>query len=215
MIPSARFMPSPSAIAIADYGEYWTAKNPTIGTGLATIAALASLSDTSPFVQINSQAAGTGAKSTYVDYAKFTCRNIGTAGASVEFAAQTYAVAKAAPTGGTLLTNVNARALIGAASAVSSVWAGALVAAAGTPKPLTSQIIRPVAPVVGDMYFVKFGAPDYNVAAQVESGAAVFDDYVAAPPFIIDPGCTGQLHIWLPSQSGASQWEVEIGLYEF
>lgn len=209
MMPAARYFSSPSALAIADFGAYWTAKSPTPGTGLATIAALTALVDTSPFIQVNAPAA----KSTYLDYLKLTCRVPGTGSTALEFAVKTDN-GKAAPAGGTPITPVNVRS--GGAAAQSSVWAGALVAAAAVAAKLqTSQLLRPVIPVLGDVYLIKFSAPDFAVPGQPASGAVSFDDYVPAPTVIIDPGMTGQIHIWSPGQSVAAQFEVELGLFEF
>lgn len=215
-MPDTRRLLAPSTRMIAEFGAYWTAKSPTPGTGLNTIATLTALVATSPFIQINAAAIALGAKSTYLDYCRLICRAPGTGGTSLELAVVTDTI-KAAPTGGTQLVPVNVRSSIPNSAVGSSVWAGPLVAAAASAQRIiTSANLRTVIPVIGDTYLIKFGAPDFGVPSGPVGGTLVFDDYIAAPPVILDPGFTGQIHIWLPAQSAASQWEVaDLGFYEF
>jgi hypothetical protein len=216
-MPSQTSQPASPPQEQADRLAYFVASNPTPGTGLATIAALVALSDTSPFIQIN-----TGSKGVYLDYLILTNTAPGTAGASIRCAVKTDLL-KAAPTGGTLLTPACSRRLtstagvpVAAATPLCSIWAGALVAAAAvTPILHCSRLIRPVIPVINDMYVIKFGASDYGVSSLVSNGTLNSDRYIPFPPVIVDPNMTGQVHIWLPSQSGASSYEIELGFAEF
>jgi hypothetical protein len=200
----------PPSHAIAESASYFTALSATPGTGLATIAALTTESDTSPFIQINA-----GAKAVFLDYLLLTVTAPGTAGTSLRFSMRTD-VAKAAPTGGSQLVLSYTRRVANLPAPSLSVWAGALVAAAaGTPLRHCSRLVRPVIPVIGDQYLIKFGGIDFGVISLLESGTAIADRYVAAPPMIVDPAFTGQIHIWLPGQSAASSYEVELGGWEF
>jgi len=194
---------------LSEDGVYWTAVNPTPGTGLATIAALASLSDTSPFIQVNS-----GAAPVFFDYLKLTATAPGTAGTAIRYAIKSDAL-KAAPTGGSQLTPTNAQIGLSTATPGFSVYAGALVAAAASAAKLHSHgLVRPVIPVIGDTYLFKFGAVDQGVGSMAPAGTAICNSYVGVPPMMLGPNKTMQFHIWLPSQSAASSYELELGLWE-
>lgn len=197
-------------------GRYMTFSNPTPGTGLNTIEALTSLADTSPLVQIN-----TGVNPFWVDYIKLQNTAAGTGGTSIRWSWSQYAVAKPAPTlnaagvGGAAspLAMVNSRSDWSTYAPTTSVYAGPLVAAAGTPiGPLSSNLLRPVIPVAGDVYLFKFGEHEFSIPeALVLSGTNPTSLLLPAPQAIVGPNTTGQFHIWLPSQSAHSSWEIEIG----
>ena len=64
---------------VADEGSYYMTRSPTVGTGLATIAAQNSFADTSPFL-IVTNGNPAGGKSIYLDYLKLTTTVAGTNG---------------------------------------------------------------------------------------------------------------------------------------
>lgn len=200
--------------AAADEGFYFTAVNPTPGTGLATIAALASLVDTSPFVAIH---APVGGKSIILDYVRFTMTAIGTAAAGARAAVKLDTGGKAEPTGSTLGSPVNTKAIATAQAATAHVFAGPLVAAAAvTPKLVGHCQFRPVAPVVGDSYIIRFlDSSEQPLSNLAVAGTAIDDLCYDAPPVTIAPGCCAQIHLWFPSQTAASAVEVELGWIEY
>ncbi len=195
-------------------GRYMTFSNPTPGTGLNTIEALAAFSDTSPLIQIN-----TGANPFWIDYVKLQCTAAGTGGTAIRWGYQHYAAAKAQPLSSATqapiaaLTPVNSRSDWSAYSPTTQIYAGPLIAAAGTPfGPLSSNQLRPVIPVAGDVYLFKFGEHEFSIPeALVLSGTSPTSLLLPAPQGIVGPNTTGQFHIWLPSQSAHSSWEIEIG----
>lgn len=195
---------------ILDQECYFTASSPTPGTGLATIAAQASLAGTAPFLMIRPGAV----KSVYLDYVRLIATAAGTAGTAIRFAVRNDAT-KAAPTGGSTLTSVNA--FRGSAVASSAlVYAGALAAAAdGSPLLVCSGLVRPVIPVVGDSYYFAFGGNSAPPNSLAPAGTAIAERYFALPPVAVKPSNVFQFHIWLPSQSAASSYEVELGYWEF
>lgn len=205
--------PSP-AQAAADFGAYFTAVNPTPGTGLATIAAQATLADTSPFVSIHAPSNG---RVVVLDYVRFTMAVIGTGAAGARFAVKTDVGGKANPTGSTIGSLVNVRAAVAQRAATCSVFGGPLVAAAAiTPQLLHHAFLRGVAPVVGDSYLVRFGAMSPEpITDLAQAGTAIAAICVDAPPVIVAPGTCAQLHLYFPSQTVASNVEVELGLYEY
>lgn len=187
---------------LAQEGRYFTAKS-AAGTGLATIAAQATLADTAPYVVLKS-----GAKRVWLDYLRLQATAAGTGGTALRFAVRTDAT-KADPTGGSALTpnNVNQES---AAAAGSTVFAGALtaVAATGAKRELTSALLKNAIPAVGDTYLIKFGGADLGIST---SASLV---YLGAPPIILGPTQWCAFHIWLPSQTLASSYEIELGFVE-
>jgi hypothetical protein len=206
-------MNAPSPLVMADACAYFTAMGAAPGTGVSTIAALTSLVGTSPFFMWNCPATGKGV---YLDYVKLIVVTPGAGAASIRWAWVTDSL-KAAPTGGTTITPVCTKRSAAAPSATALVYTGPLVASAASAQQIVSAgLIRPVAPVVADTYIIKFGGDDFGPAgSQVPTGSAISDRYMVAPPAIVEAGFTGQFHIWLPSQSGASSFEIEAGYAEF
>ena len=208
---------SPVSHCVVDRGHYFTASNPVPGTGLATIAALTAEVDTSPYIAFN-----TGVMSVYIDYIRITVTAPGTGGSQLRYSARTDKL-KTAPTGGTTITPACALRP-GAATGLtppappasqSSWYAGPLVAAAAQAALRHfSSPIRPVLPVINDTYLIKFGASDYGVSSLVPNGTLNADRYIPEPAWIIGPNMTGQIHLWLPSQTVASSYEFEVGFWE-
>lgn len=205
----------PPALGQADAGNYFVALNAAPGTPLNTIAAQATFSDLAPLVFVNA-----GAKGFWLDYLRIYMTTVGAGPpTAVRFAAQ-ISNNKANPTGGGAIAkaNVNGGSALGSAC---SVFAGDLTAvASGAPRLITSAILRPVAPVVGDIYQVSFGAPQNALPDSLApGGAAIATTYHGAPPCILsNTGINGnvlQLHLWFPGQTGAASFEMEMGWWEF
>lgn len=214
-IPFQVYETLPFKVACGEAEAYYSAVNPTPGTALATIAAQTTLADTSPFVSIIAAPAGAGAKSVYLDYLKLIVGATGTGGTSIRYAMK-LGGAGTPPSGGTTLTPANATS--GSAGvATCSIFAGPLIAVAPTsPKLIAHGLIRPVIPVVADTYLFDFGPTDaYVSTGLVPSGAANADRYFSLPPVTIRPGGVGHFHVWLPGQTVASSYELEIGFFEF
>lgn len=188
---------------LAEEGAYFTAKNPVAGTGLATIAALTTLADASPFAVVKS-----GAKSVLFDYLRLTCTAAGLGGTALRFAVRTDGT-KADPTGGTALGPVNVNQY-STAPAVATAFAGPLaaVAASGAIREPMAVLLKNAIPAVGDSFLIKFGAGDMGVSADASRV------YVGAPPIMIGANQLAAFHIWLPGQTAASSYELEIGLWE-
>jgi hypothetical protein len=201
---------------LADEGSYFVTTNPTPGTGLATIAAQASLADTAPFVLVGNGAAASSGVRIYFDYLKLIATAAGTAGTSIRFAAKidTQPYASRFTSGGSALTpnNVN---MDQQSSSVASVRAGAIVAAAGAgPLLLSNILLRPVIPVAADTYLIDFGGTDRALNSLAPAGTAIANCVMPHVPVVIGPGQCAAFHIWLPSQSAASSYEVELAWYE-
>jgi hypothetical protein len=183
------------------------------GTGLATIAAQASFADTAPFLLIkNTAPAGSGIRIA-LKYVKLINTAIGTAGASIRWASKLDDVNPLRYTsGGSKLVPINVN-MDDNSPSYTDIYAGALVAIAATGSargPFGNAILRPVIPVVADTYLITFGRNDSPVGGLIPSGATISDRVVNSPSAIIGPQQWYAGHLWLPSQSAASSWEVEV-----
>jgi hypothetical protein len=193
-----------TAHELANEGSYWSAKNPTPGTGLATIAAATTIDDTKPFAMIKGPT--TSGKVFFVDYVRLVCTAPGTAGTSLR-AAWHIDDTKADPTGGTQLTLNNLRQDIPNNLVETKIFAGPLAAAAasGNVRELVAPLLKSSIPAVNDIYLMKFGGSDQGVPT------AATLVYYGGPALIVPANKIATLHLMLPSQSAASSYEIEIG----
>lgn len=204
--------------ALAEEGSYYVLSTPTPGTGIATIAALTTLADTSPFILVrNNNSVASGLRLS-LDYIKLRATAAGTGGTAISFAAKVDASATARYTSGNGLASVNISGLNvngDDSTADGCQWnAGALVAAAaGNARLLSSGVIRSVIPVVGDVYLFTFGGIDPNLPSMAINGTSVAYLTLPCAPMIVGPQQSGAFHIWLPSQSAASSYEIEVGYW--
>lgn len=179
----------------------------TIGTGIATIAALTAVVDTSPFIIVQNidQAGG---KRGYLDLLKLITTAPGTAGTKLQYAVK-VGPSRAAPTGFDSAfgpaTPVNVVGSSGRAS-ILRVYAGALIApaAAAGNRQIWGGQLKNAIPAIADQYLLSFGQVD--AAAQ----ATQVDRVESCPAVPIDPGYSAFIHLALPSQSAASSYEVAI-----
>lgn len=198
--------------ALADEGSYFLVANLTPGTGLATIATPTAFVATSPFLIIqNNEPAG--GKSIVLDFIKLVCTAPGTAGTALHATSVIDLVNSRYSSGATLIVNAtgptggqlsNPKSGVGGSTTVVAV-AGPLVATAAS---LQARLLEPdmilkaAIPAVNDQYVIKFGGTDLPPSAVGLIGHA---------PVVIDPGHAFLLHLWLPSQSAASSYELSIG----
>jgi hypothetical protein len=191
---------------LADEGSYFVTRNPTPGTGLATIAALTAIVDTSPFIVIANDAPPESNKRLYIDYIRLICTAPGTAGTSLRYDVKVDKGSRY--TSGSTLTSLPQNVNIDSGDGpVAKIFAGPLVAPAASvaSRLLYGGLFKAAIPAANDVYQLNFGGSDHN------SGAlATFVTYNHGP-LIIGPGMCALLHLWLPSQSAASSYEIEIG----
>lgn len=203
---------SDSRQALADEGSYYVVSNQTPGTGLATTATASAVLDVSPyFMLLNNDAAG--GKNVYLDYLKLICTVSGAAATSVRYTVKVDNGVGRYTSGSSLTAlpqNVNMNS---SGVTVCLAYAGPLVAAAATAavRVLGSGAFRTGVPVIGDTYILNFGTPGIGVG----SGVATINNVIFNhPPVIIGPQQTFLLHLWLPAQSVASNYEIEVGWWE-
>lgn len=200
--------------AIAEEGTYLTVNNAQ--SGLATAAAPTAFSATNPFLVIyNSEGASNPlAKRIIMDYAAFLATAAGTAAASVQFAVVLDQGNRYA-SGGTEITpnivNVNGDH---GKSSIAKVYAGNITASAASLAARTvvgNRYMKGAIPVAGDLYTVKFGGIDSPNFIGI-SGILMSLNNV--PKIVIPANWSLLVHMWFPSQSGASSYAPEAGWIE-
>lgn len=188
----------------------------TTGTGVATIAALTTIADTSPFVIVkNIAVAGTGgAQRVYLDLLKLICTAAGTAGTALRYGIK-IGPNRADPTGMDAAFNPTLGAPTGVPlnitaasqrSSIARIYAGALVAPAalGGTRQVWGGQLKNAIPAAADQYILCFGMVD--AAAQ----ATQVDRCEVCPSLVLDPGYSAFIHPFLPSQSAASSYEIHV-----
>jgi hypothetical protein len=190
----------------------------TLGTGVATIAALTGLVDTSPFIIAKNIAdPSTGIRS-YLDLLKLICTVAGTAGTALRYGVK-VGPSRQDPTGMDAAFNPTLAAPTGVPQNVQAssqrqsilrVYAGALVAPAaqGGTRQLGGGLLKSAIPVANDQYIINFGGID------PAAPATQVDRNDAHPSVVIPPGYSAFIHIWLPSQSAASSYEIQLHHHE-
>lgn len=195
--------------ALADEGSLYAAS----AQGVATIAAQSSLADTAPFLLIKNDNELLGDQpSRRIYLRRLTLVNTapGTAGASLRFAVKVDAVNSLRYTSG-------ASGLIAAAGvnvnmddarvSRALIYSGPIVATAatGSVRKLAETLLKNAIPAAGDEYTVVFGATDTPAPR-----AAATWCVKRYSPVIIGPQQWAAVHIWLPSQSAASSYDIEL-----
>jgi hypothetical protein len=66
-------------------------------------------------------------------------------------------------------------------------------------------------PVVGDTYTACFGNLQFPMGSSI---ATIANNAYNHPPVVIGPQQCFLFYLWLPSQSGATSYEIEMGWWE-
>lgn len=202
---------TPDMFGIADLGQYFTVNNAQ--TGIATAAAPTAFSATNPFLAVVNKDVP-GGKNVYLDFLTLIATAAGSAGTALQ-AAVTLDNIQRYTSGGTDVTaniaNTNGNS---GTKSIAQVVAGNITAAAA------SGVVRTIAgnrwlkgaiPVVGDEYTIKFGGVDSPSFVGIST---IIKTLINVPKIVIPPGWTALVHLWLPSQSGASSYTPELGWVE-
>ena len=212
-----------------NWGIFWTALNPTLGTGIFYNPA-SSFSDTNAFLAIQNidknPATQTGGQLTvsrriYLEFIKLICTASPAAAASMHAALKIDPVLSRYSSGGTQLTR-NSPVAESPATPAATIFAGAinLAAASGKAAVLDREVVRFAAPKIGDEYLFSFGSDSKNVSEQLDT-ANVSKFTSIMTPVIQAWQSTLTLHLWFPSatigsssSSGGPSFEVVVGWRE-
>lgn len=191
--------------AAADEGSFFVDTNPTLETGLATTAAPIAFSDTAAFYTCYNTDP-VGGRRIALAYLKLVSTVVGAGPSTGVKLAVTIDEGDRYASGGAQLIPQNPN-MDAEQSDAAEVWAGAVVLAAATQsvrRPVSSRWLKRAVHVVGDQYMVFFGSDTPARAAGVDSVDVL-------PPIIIGPRQSVNIHLWLPAQSAASNFEIEVG----
>jgi len=199
---------------LADEGSYFTALNPTPGTGIVGAAAPVAFADTGALIFLrNSQSSG---QRVYLDYIELMVTAAGTNGTSWNFVMRGDKGNSRYTSGGTQLTPVNTNMGSSRTPGLDRLQFGANVLTAATSEVRTIHqgVARTVLKVIGDKYLFTFGnsspAPMSGIPLEGTTQASI---QIPCPPIVLDPGDTFALHEWAPAQTVAAAYEVAIGLW--
>jgi len=201
---------------LADEGQYFVARNPTAGTGIADAAAQTSISDTAPVAFMHNNDA-LGGKRIYLDFMRLEVTAAGTAGTNLRAAFKVDSGNTRYTSGGTALTVVNPNMDSGSVSVVDQLFFGAITAAAatGSVRQVYQALCRTVIPVVGDVYLFTFGSSSSPATSgMVLEGTAQLERHIMCPPIVIGPQQQLTFHEFSASQSAAKSFEITMGWWE-
>lgn len=195
---------------LCDEGLLHIATNPTPGTGIASLAAPTAYIGTKPFILMKNAHAS---KRLSVRWIKLSVTAAGTGGTAIHYAAVISGANSARYTsGGSTLAPVCPN-LSKDSDTGTVIYCGAIVSVAPTSEAirlLGHQIVRPVIPVLGDTYLFTFGGLENNLGGNIVEGTAIASLAFPHVPFSIGQNEWFAFHLWLPSQSAASSYEVEV-----
>lgn len=200
--------------ALADEGGYFTAKNPTQGTGIAGIAAATTIADTAALMFLRNGASND--KRIYLDYILLAVTAAGTNGTNWSFAMRGDKGNTRYTSGGSVITPKNPNMGSARTPGIDTLVFGAIVAAAATSemRDLHGLPVRSVIKVVGDKYLFKFGdsSPGQMSGIPLE-GTLQANINIPCPPIVLDPGDSFLLHEAAASQSVGASYEFTMGFW--
>lgn len=213
----------PTKHLLAAEGSFFTATNPTPGTGISTNAVETSFSDTRGFfVMGNLDAAG--GKTIYLDYLRLILlATAPTATVSLHFAIKKSVVTREPTTAANRTILTPAPAKTGSSSIarpMSYANAGAMtVPASAVSDPILARLCVPTGlGIAGDEYVLFFGGP--NGVDSSRGGAAVRATdpgrvVAHGPPIAIAPGEWVVIHRWwLTEATNGPNFEFELAWWE-
>lgn len=210
-----RDLVGPKLHSLADEGSYFVATNPTVGTGVAGIAAADGFDDleTLAFLR-NTESASTG-KRLYLDYIKLQATAAGTNGTNFSFAMKLDKGNNRFASGGSAITPVSPN-MDSTAAAVATLRFGAVVttAASADARLVASGLLRSVIKVVGDTYLFDFGPSAKSMTSHIVAGTAIANVVIPCPPVVVGPNQMFLLHEFAASQTVGAAYTFEIGWWE-
>jgi hypothetical protein len=196
-----------------DDGSYFIATNPTMGTGIAGIAASTSYDATEHLLHLRNTST---TKRLYLDFIDLVVTAAGAAGTTTGFTMVLDQGATRYTSGGSAITPVNPTFEY-SESPECALKFGALVTGAATAdvRPLGDFLVRTVVKVVGDSYRFTFGdsSSSWQCAGASLDGTTSAKITIPCPPVVL--GETDQFFLsdWAASQSGASSYQLRMGFW--
>lgn len=196
----------------ADEGSYIVATNPTMGTGIAGIAASTSFDATEHLMLIRNTHA---TKRFYLDFIDLVVTAAGAAGTTTGFTMTGDKGTTRYTSGGSSITPTNPNMDGSNPGSDLTIKFGALVttAASADVRPLGDFLVRTVIKVVGDSYRFTFGDSNacWGLAGASLDGTTSAKVTIPCPPVVLGENDQFLLSDWAASQSGASSYQFRMG----
>ena len=199
--------------ALALEGSYFIATNPTIGTGIAGIAASTSYDAAEHLLWVRNTST---TKKLVLDFIEITCTAAGASGTTTGFTLTTDKGTSRRGTGGSDITAIHCPNRSLSESPECSVAFGALATAAASAdvKLVFNGLARSVIKVVGDSYRFNFVDDDkWSFCGTDLAGTAIAKVNIPNQPVILGENDQFLLSDWGASQSGASSYEFRMGFW--
>jgi hypothetical protein len=199
--------------ALADEGNYFLATNPTMGTGIAGIAASTSYDATESLLHLRNVST---TKRLYLDFIELSVTAAGSSGTTTGFTLSADRGASRVGTGGSSITPKNVN-MASSETADCTLQFGAVAsgAASADVRLLGNFLVRSVIKVVGDKYRFTFGdsGAAWGLAGAAMEGTTIAAITIPCPPVVLGENDQFLLSDWGASQSGASSYEFRIGFW--
>jgi hypothetical protein len=200
--------------ALADEGSYYVATNPTIGTGIAGIAASTSYDATEHLFWLRNTSS---TKRLYLDFIEITCTAAGANGTTSGFTVTTDRGNSRRGTGGSDITSIYPanRTMTGTPEVACAFGALATVTSTTSVQAVFNGLVRNVIKVVGDTYRFSFGdsGATWQCAGASLNGTTTAAITIPLVPVVLGEGDQVLLSDWGASQSGASSYEFKAGFW--
>jgi hypothetical protein len=197
---------------LADEGTYFVANNPTVGTGVAGIAAADGFDDLETLVFLRNTEPNANGKRIYLDYIRLQPTAAGTNGTNFSFAMKMDRGNSRFTSGGSAITPTNTN-MDSAVASIATCQFGAIITTAATAdaRLVNSGLLRTSIKVVGDLYVFQFGATTHSVGTQ----AATITNFVTlCPPVVIGPGQMFLFHEFAASQTVGASYTFQVAWWE-
>ena len=214
---------------LADEGSYFITRNPAIGTGLVTTAALSTLDDTKPWLVIQNGNTVESGRTIHLDYILMRYTVAGSGAGAFTWCTKKDLIPRYSSGGsggyntgmatnvllGPYPTKTDAPANSGALIWASSTGANLAVGTAGPQlKTLGNGLMTSVTPTVNSSFLWNFAGCDYQQDIVSVAGAAIQQRSVIHQPVSLAPGHTFLMMLAFAAQTTASNFEIEIGHVE-
>lgn len=205
---------------LAAAGKYFTATNPTAGTGIIS-GVVTSLADTTPYIVIknNNAASTTGSPKIHLDKLVLDVTVVGTTfSGSRKFAHKIDYGGRAVPTGGTTITaQPTGRAADGTIpTSAAQIYVGALTAAAaGDARLIESGTLCSAIEVVFSTFVFDFGGPMAQpTAGLIDNSTTIMKNCFPLAPVVIGPQEHWLFHLWGATLSVGITFGFNLGYVE-
>ena len=220
----------PTDHSLLEEGCYMVATNPTIGTGLAMVAAQTAFSDTAPNLYIwNAEnPADPASKTIYLRHIKLIATAAGTAATHWRYAFILDNVARALSTDNMLaIVPVNPGGANGKGTVIPFGGSGnsvfkfqnsataSAIAASSPNKRIVGQGVLGGLNIVGDEMVIAFGTTDVGAHAGLTAAqvAGISRRVSGAPAIGIPPGFSLVGNLWAPASSATFTPELEVAMW--